>query len=127
MNKNNEMERKDFRVDPDIQVDDIGSAVEVQLETWFDVERKLGVDLSADDAWLNLYARYDPFKDTLDMAYEVSTDDHSEVHNYTPTENESALVKAMIAEKIQELYNQTPQEFCREVQQEDHLQMEEQT
>ena len=125
MNKNNEMESQDLRVDNDIQVSEDGHSIIAYLETWFDVERKFGVDLSAEDAWLNLNAMYDPFADKLVMAYEVSTDDHSEVHNYTPTENESALVKAMIAEKIQELYNQTPQEFCREVQQEDHLQMEE--
>ena len=122
MKKNNEMESQDLRVDNDIQVSEDGHSIIAYLETWFDVERKFGVDLSAEDAWLNLNAMYDPFADKLVMAYEVSTDD-----NYTPTENEIALVKAMIAEKIQELYNQTPQEFCREVQQEDHLQMEEQT
>lgn len=93
-------------------MDDTGSAVEVQLETWFDAGRKFGVDLSADDAWLNLYARYDPFKDTLAMAYEVSTDEVSEMYDYQPTVSEAELIKDMIAEKIQELYNQTPQEFC---------------
>ena len=127
MNKNNEMERKDIRVDPDIQVDDSGTEIEALLETWFDAGRKFGVDLSAEDAWLNLSAMYDPFADKLVMAYEVSTDDNSEVHNYTPTENEAALVKAMIAAEIQERYHQTPQEFCREVQQEDNIKMEEQT
>ena len=106
------MERQDLRVNDDIQVDDTGSAVEVQLETWFDAGRKFGVDLSADDAWLNLYARYDPFKDTLAMAYEVSTDEVSEMYDYQPTVSEAELIKDMIAEKIQELYNQTPQEFC---------------
>ena len=46
MNKNNEMERKDIRVDPDIQVDDSGTEIEALLETWFDAGRKFGVDLS---------------------------------------------------------------------------------
>ena len=91
-----------------------GSKIEFQLETWFDVGRKFGVDLSADDAWLNLFGSYDPFDESLAMAYEVSTDTNSEVHNYTPTESEAAVIKGMITEKIQELYQQTPQEFCRE-------------
>ena len=118
------MERHDLRVNDDIQVDDTCSAVEVQLETWFDAGRKFGVDLSADDAWLILYARYDPFKDTLAMAYEVSTDEISEMYDYQPTAGEAKLIKGMIADKIQVLYHQTPQEFCRDVDQDDTIQME---
>lgn len=114
MTKGNELERKDLRVEQDIQIDDSGSKIEFQLETWFDIGRKFGVDLSADDVWLNLFGSYDPFEDSLAMAYEVSTDAASEVHNYTPTESEARLIKNMVTEKIQELYNQTPQEFCRE-------------
>lgn len=114
-----EMQREDLRVDPDIQIDDSGSKIEFQLETWFDVGRKFGVDLSADDAWLNLFGSYDPFDESLAMAYEVSTDTNSEVHNYTPTESEAAVIKGMITEKIQELYQQTPQEFCREFSEND--------
>lgn len=122
-----EMQREDLRIDSDIQVDDTGSAIEVQLETWFDVEDKFSVDLSADDVWLNLYARYDPFKDTLEMTYTVSTDTGSEEKNYQPTENESELVKGLIAEKIQELYHQTPQEFCLDADQDNTIQIGGQT
>ncbi len=122
-----EMRREDLRVDPDIQVDDSGTEIEDLLETWSDARRKYGVELAAEDACCTAGARFDPFADKLVMAYEVSTDTNSEVHTYTPTENEAALIKAMIAEKIQELYDQTPQEFCREAQQGDNIKMEEHT
>ena len=65
MKKNNEMESQDLRVDNDIQVSEDGHSIIAYLETWFDVERKFGVDLSAEDAWLNLNAMYDPFADKL--------------------------------------------------------------
>lgn len=127
MNKNNEMESQDLRVDNDIQVSEDGHSIIAYLETWFDAEKKFQEDLSDDETWLDLYATYDPFADTLTMGYVVETATHYFSNDYQPTEGEERLVKDMITEKIRELYHQTPQEFCREVQQEDHLQMEEQT
>lgn len=114
MTGNNELEKKDIVVCSDMEVDcDIGQQITVYLETWFDVDKKFGTNtLSDDDTWLNLYAKYNPFEDTLYIEYEISRSNGSEMHDYKPTANEEKLIKDMITEKIRELYNQTPQEFC---------------
>ena len=100
-----------------MQVDcDIGQEITAYLETWFDVDRKFGTDTASEDGkWLNLYAFYNPFADTLRLEYTVSTDDSWECHDYEPTEDEAKLIKEMITEKIRDDYGQTPQEFCLSV------------
>lgn len=114
MTKDNELERHDLRVDGDIQISDDGRSLTAYLETWFNADKKFHEDLSADDTWLNLYATYDPFKDTVEMHYTVETDDFSSTNDYHPTENEERIVKELIRSKIREEYDQSPQEFCRE-------------
>ena len=103
-------------VDRDMDVDcDIGQEITAYLEVWFDVDKKFGLHINdEEDTWLNLYAKYNPFADTLRLECEVSRDDGSEYFDYKPTEAESQLIKDMIAEKIQKEYGQTPQEFCEE-------------
>lgn len=117
MKENNELERKDIVVDRDMEVDgEIGQEISAYLETWFDVDKKFGTDTASDDdKWLNLYAKYNPFEDTLRLEYTVITSTTYEEGEYEPTENESKLIKLikeMIVEKIREEYGQTPQEFC---------------
>ena len=124
LNKDKEMERQDLRIDDDLQVSDDGCSVMVYLETWFDAEKKFQEDLSDDETWLNLYATYDPFADTLKMGYVVETVTHYFSNDYQPTEGEERLVKDMITEKIRELYHQTPQEFCQDAGQDNSFQME---
>ena len=67
MKANNELERSDIVVDRDMEVDgDIVHQNTCDLETWFDVDKKFGTNTTAnDDKWLNLYAKYDPFADSL--------------------------------------------------------------
>ena len=91
MKENKELERNDIAIDRDMEVDyDIGQEIMVYIETWFDVDKKFGLNIADEDGtWLNMYGKYDPF-----------------------TEAESALIKNMIAEKIREQWDQTPQEFC---------------
>ena len=117
MKENNELERSDIRVGDDMQVDcDIGQEITAYLETWFDVDRKFGTDTALDDdKWLNLYAKYNPFEDTLRLEYTVTTSKTYEDGDYEPTEDEAKLIKEMITEKIRDEYGQTPQEFCLSV------------
>lgn len=114
MNCNKELEESDIIIDHDMDVDcDIGQEITVYIESWFDVDKKFGTHIADDDsAWLNMYGKYNPFEDTLRIECEISYDYKSEYFDYTPTESESLLIKAMITEKIKETYNQTPQEFC---------------
>lgn len=114
MKENNELEMKDIVVGRDMEVDDdIGQQITVCLETWFDVDKKFHIDTASDDsAWLNMYGKYNPYEDSLIIECEISSDDGSSLFDYIPTNAEARLVKDMIAEKIKEIYNQTPQEFC---------------
>ena len=108
MNSNNELTREDIAIDRDMDVDcDIGQEITAYIETWFDVDKKFGTDTSDDDVWLNMYAKYNPFKDTLRIECEIDK----------PLE--SQFIKEMIAEKIKECYDQTPQEFCDSAYNED--------
>ena len=117
MKENNELERTDIAVDSDMEVDcDIGQEITAYIETWFDVDKKFGINTALDDGtWLNMYAKYNPFADTLRIECEISRDSGSSYFDYEPTENESQLIKAMIAEKLMQVHGRTPQEFCEDV------------
>ena len=111
-----ELTRDMLAVDQDMEVYcDIGHQITCYLETWFDVDKKFGTNTAADnDKWLNLYAKYDPFADSLRLEFTVTTADSCEEGEYVPTDAESKLIKDMITQKIREEYCQTPQEFCEE-------------
>ena len=118
MKENNELERKDIEVDRDMDVDCENAAeITAYLETWFDVDKKFGTNTKDDDdVWLNMYAKYNPFDDTLRIECEIDKPKGSEYFDYTPTEAEEKLIKDMIAEKIKSEYGQTPQDFCKDFQ-----------
>ena len=111
-----EFTKEMLEVDRDMEVDcDIGYQITCYLETWFDVDKKFGTNTAADDdKWLNLYAKYDPFADSLRLEFTVTTADSCEEGEYVPTNAEAQLIKDMITQKIREEYGQTPQEFCEE-------------
>lgn len=77
------------------------------------MDKKFHIDTASDDGtWLNLYGKYNPFEDTLIIECEISRDDGNSFFDYIPTRAETNLIKEMIAEKIQQVHAQTPQEFC---------------
>lgn len=117
MKENNELERTDIAVDSDMEVDcDIGQEITAYIETWFDVDKKFGINTASEDGtWLNLYAKYNLFADTLRIECEISRDSGSSYFDYEPTEAEAQLIKGMITEKLREEYGQTPKEFCEDV------------
>ena len=100
MKENNELERTDIAVDSDMEVDcDIGQEITAYIETWFDADKKFGIDTASEDGtWLNMYAKYNPFADTLRIECEISRDSGSSYFDYEPTENESQVIKDLITE-----------------------------
>ena len=113
MNANGEFTKDDLAVDSDMEIDcDISQEILVYLECWLDADRKFGIDTSQNDAWLNMYARYNPYEDTLTIECEIDRDDGSSYFDYFPTDAETQLMKDLITEKIQEVYHQSPKEFC---------------
>ena len=113
MNANGEFTKNDLAVDRDMEIDcDIGQEILVYFECWFDADRKFGIETSENDAWLNMYGRYNPYEDTLTIECEIDCDDGSSYFDYFPTNAESQLMKDIITAKIQEEYHQSPKEFC---------------
>ena len=121
MTENNELERKDIVVDRDMDVDcENATEITAYLETWFDVDKKFGTNTKDDDdVWLNMYAKYNPFDDSLRVECEIDKPKGSEYFDYTPTEAEERLIKDMIEETIKSEYGQTAQEFCEQFQDEE--------
>lgn len=116
MKENKELQRCDLSVDSYLDVDcDIGQEITAYLETWFDVDKKFGTNVNANDGeWLNMYAKYNPFEDTLRIECEIDREKGASYFDYEPTASEAELIKDMITEKIKVVYGQTPQEFCNE-------------
>lgn len=117
MKENNELERTDIAVDSDMEVDcDIGQKLRHISKHGSMRTKKFGIDTASEDGtWLNMYAKYNPFADTLRIECEISRDSGSSYFDYEPTENESQLIKDMITEKLMQTHGQTPQEFCEDV------------
>ena len=113
MNANGEFTKDDLAVDRDMEIDcDIGQEILVYFECWFDADLKFSIDTSENDAWLNMYGRYNPYEDTLTIECEIDRDDGSSYFDYFPTDAETQLMKDLITAKIQEEYHQSPKEFC---------------
>lgn len=110
------LERHDIAIDREMEVDcDIGHEITAYIETWFDVEKKFGITLPDDSTWLNMYAKYNPYEDTLRIECEIDKENgDNEYFDYKPNADESDLIKTMIAECIMKETNKTPQEYCEE-------------
>lgn len=113
MKENMEFERGDLYVDHDIQIDDKNKQhIVAYFETLFDVNRKFNLQLdSSAGEWVNMYGIYNPLSEFLAVECVICKDDSCESFFYTPTKAEAKLLKDMIAEKIKEVYGQTPVEF----------------
>lgn len=117
MKDNLQLEKKDIAIDGDIQLnDDNPQEITAYIETWFDVDKKFMVDTTDDGTWVNMYGKYNPFIDTLEIECVLSSDNDSQCFKYNPTREESDLIKQMITDKIKQMFGQTPQEFCNDVQ-----------
>ena len=49
-----------------------------------------------DDIWLNMYAKYNPFEDTLRVECEIDNGTDSQHFEYVPTRAEAQLLKDKI-------------------------------
>lgn len=112
-----QLEKKDIAIDGDIQLSyDNLQEITAYIETWFDVDKKFMVDTTDDGTWVNMYGKYNPFIDSLEIECVISSDNDSQCFKYNPTRQESDLIKQMIADKIKQVFGQTPQEFCNDTQ-----------
>ena len=121
MNINGEFTKDDLVVDRDMELDcDIGQEILVYFECWFDVNRKFNINIPYDETtWLNMYGRYNPYEDTLSIECEIDREDGSSYFDYIPTNAEAQLMKELITDKINEVYHQSPKEFCEAIENDD--------
>ena len=119
MKENLELERSDIRVDREMEIDpDNSFHLYVYLETWFDVLKKFDLTPWDDeDTSLDLYAVWNPITDYFICEYVIkSGNGDREYELYTPTENETKLMKEMIAETLMEESGKTPTEYVCELE-----------
>lgn len=111
--RNGEFTRDDLVVDPDIEVDyEEDNSICAYLETWFNVDEKFGLNINdREDTWLNMYATYNPIENTLQIDCLIESENSEKSFIYEPTEKEAELIKNMIAEKIRDVCDMTPEEF----------------
>lgn len=111
-----ELQRGDIQIDCDMEVVDGGTAISAYVETWFDTYKKFGIpkDEGA-DGFINIYAVYYPFSDDLKVVGIVVANGQPDRNfHYIPTENEAALIKSLITDKVRQVEGVTPQEFCEQ-------------
>ena len=108
MKENLELERKDIRIDPELEVDDDNQKqINFMVDAFFDVDKKFNININDEEGtWLNIWGFYNPFDDELKIKCQISRD----IDN-----DEWKLIKDMVAERIQRYHNETPQEFCQSV------------
>ena len=107
-----ELTKDMMKVDGDFSINDDSTIITAYIETWFDVDSKFYVNTEDDDVWLNMYAKYNPFEDTLRIECEIDNGTDSQHFEYVPTRDEAQLIIDKITEKISEVYEMTPQELC---------------
>ena len=100
MKENMELERGDIAIGRDMEVDcDIGQEILAYVEVWFDADKKFSIHTADNDGtWLNLYARYNPFANTLRMECEIDFDspESNQYFDYEPTAAEAQLIIKML-------------------------------
>lgn len=93
-------EKGDLVPENDMEFSDDLKGMTNFFATYFDTDRKFGVNTKDHDgAWVNLYAEYNPFNNTIDVNYIVETDDINEVRSYTPSETEKEIFIELFEEQ----------------------------
>lgn len=93
-----EFTRESITLDLELTFENDGIAV--FIETWFDVDEKFGLNTADNpEQCVNFYAIYHPEKGALRCVYVLHDGIQEDTeHEYNPTPNEAALIKAMMQE-----------------------------
>lgn len=86
----------------DMEMTDYNDGVNSQIALYLDCDKKFGTNINDDDsAWVNCYVTYYPDSEKMDFDIYIIRDNTFEDINYTPTDEEINLVKAMMEEYCQ--------------------------
>ena len=107
----NTLEKKDLSISEDYDLDFDKQNMLFSFETWFDVDKKFGVNTNGDEgSWVNLYARYNPCTGEITIPYTVDTDDGTFGREYMPTDEERELFRRLMEQSCENRNKMT----CRE-------------
>ncbi len=116
MKENYEWEKEDLLIPYYMEVDsESGQEISAYIGAWQDMSEKFGIKTDKDNgATLHLYAKFNPYEDTLRIKGEIETDDNepNKTFDYDAPECERQLVKMLIIEEIQDAYRMILLEFC---------------
>lgn len=88
----NTFEPHDFDISEDLELNAELQTIFVPMEPWFDPDRKFGIRVSNDDnAWVNLYADFNPMTGELHVYYNIDTYQFAYEREYIPTDEEKEL------------------------------------
>ena len=91
----NTFEKKDVDIQEDIELDFQHSSLFAVVETWFDVDKKFGINVNNDDnVWVNLFADYQPFSGELRIFYDIDADKKAYEREYIPTDENCLYSKS---------------------------------
>lgn len=92
-----------------LEIEDDGTSVTSYIGTYFDVNKKFAVNVSAEDgSWVNFYARYAPESNELSCYYFINRENsQSETMEYFPTEKEKNLIISLMEDFCQKEYDTT--------------------
>lgn len=108
----NTFEESDIKITEDLELDRDKSAISIFLDCWFDCDKKFGINtLNNDDVWVNLYAKFNPMTDELDVIYDIDTADKVYMREYVPTDKEKTVIKNVIEQKCENECKMTVREF----------------
>lgn len=107
----NTLEERDLLIREDLELNTDRRAINAVIETYFDVDKKFGINTGNDDsAWVNLYADYNPVTKDLNIVYYIDVDADSYERQYIPTEEE----KQTFINVIEQTCAEQNQMNCRE-------------
>jgi len=112
---NLELEKEDIEIGEELRVDDRDQNLIIAfLEPNFDVEKKFNLNINdgTSPQWINMYAKYNPFKDQLNIECTTEGAVKEYLFEYNPIGQEAQLIKQLIEKAIYERFDQTPIEFC---------------
>ncbi|MDO4563336.1 MAG: hypothetical protein Q4C12_05830 [Clostridia bacterium] len=88
----NTFEESDFCIHEDLELSVDNQHITALVETLFDVDKKFGINVSqSEDAWVNLYACYNPVTESLKAFYYIYTYNGNFERKYIPTDDEKKI------------------------------------
>ena len=107
----NTLEKDDIDIREELELDIKHSSILAEIETWFDVDKKFGLNtVGNDDVWVNLYAYYHPFINDIKIFYSIDTENGIFTREYLPMKEE----KQMFINRIEQACEQQNTMSCKE-------------